>query len=120
MSTEYTIVRTCQVSGDRSSLPLGLSVGARRFQFRAHPSLNLVSFESIVDFIKRDGAEVVDEYDRVMPLDDFVNYVRSKLASPDNSLRRHERDDIRFDSEDDEQRNWVDAQGHSFANYDFF
>lgn len=120
MSTEYTIDRTCLISGERSSLPLGLSVGARRFQFRAHPQLNLVSFDSIIDFIKRDGALIVDEYDRVTPLSEFMEFVQSKLTSPDCRLRSHERDDIRFDGGDQNQRNWVDAQGNSFANYDFF
>ena len=118
MSTEYTLIRTCQQSGDRSSLPLGLNVGLRRFQFRAHPKLKLVSFDSILEFIKRDQAEVFDEYGRHVPLSEFVDFVQQRLNAP--NLRSHERNGVLFDGEDENQRNWVDAAGHSFANYDFF
>lgn len=119
MSTEYILHRTCQVTGDQSTLPLGLSVGARRFQFRAHPQLGLTSFDALVEFIKRDGAEVVTEYDEVIPLDQFIEFVQRKLQVPVTSLRRHERDEVLFEAASSPQ-DWVDAQGHSFSNYDFF
>lgn len=119
MSTEYILRRTCPVTGDQSTLPLGLSAGGRRFMFRAHPSLGLTSFEAVVEFIKRDGAEVVTEYDEVIPLDQFIGFVQRKLQAPAEALRCHERYAILFDAASP-PRDWVDAQGHSFSNYDFF
>lgn len=101
MSTEFTLERVCEESGERSSLFLGLST-AQTFQFRAHPTLGLISFEAVKEFIVRDGAKIVTEYNEPFTLERFESWIKNRVS--DKPLRSNQ---------------WKDPQGYLFADYDF-
>ncbi len=116
MTFNFEYVRQCEQSGDRSSLHLGLSAGGARFQFRAHPTLNLVSFEAWRQQFATQPGTIVDDYSREWTVQEFLDFVFEKQSH--EPKRRHEKypDQYQFGQDD---RQWLDSQGYTFCNYEF-
>lgn len=127
MTTEYNFIRVCEQSGEQSSLFIGLSSGGWRFNFRAHPSLGLVSLQAWRDlFEKEPESRIEDEYHRVVSVADFLSFVEAKQFSA-TTLREKETASP-FNpratphpglSHMDDSMRWIDEEGYTFSNYDF-
>ena len=81
MSTNFDYVRVCEASGEQSAIHLGKSSGGARFLFRAHPALGITSFKALQAFFKKDPGYVVDEYNRPVPVEDFLDMAVNKQSS---------------------------------------
>lgn len=116
MSNNFEYIRPQGSKNTPAPLHIGQSAGGWRFQFRAHPELGIMSFHDWKAFLAREPGHIEDECSRIFSLDEFIQYVDCRQDEP--AKRRQERwtsDNV----QDAKSKGWLDAEGYTFANYEF-
>lgn len=97
----------CCETCDRPRLHIGKSSAGWTFSFQAHKEPRIVSFQHWVERL-RQGGKIVDEYGRIVDLQEFTAMVASKQANPRN-LKHDDRFPYSF----------LDNEGYAFSWSDF-
>ncbi|MFE2755431.1 hypothetical protein ACFXGA_25855 [Actinosynnema sp. NPDC059335] len=108
-------LRTPHDAPDAEGLHIGQDAARTQFLFRAHPAMGLTNADAWRSFLERPGMTIVSEYGAEYPLEEF--WARATLRPADaggpNALYP------RWPAGARGSREWNDAAGHPFADYEF-
>jgi hypothetical protein len=101
----YHRFNECSCCGRYDERHIGKSSAGWTFSFQAYQDVN--SFDEWKERLKE--GKIVDEYGVELTLEEFVEMVKSKQTNGKNHAITYPNDD-----------NFVDKDGYSFSNRDFF
>lgn len=100
--------------GDRTGegLHIGQTAAGWRFLFRAHPEQGLTTLDDWLQFLRRDGVAIRNEYGR----DVAVQEMEQTMAETTQADGQPRRPRFRRDTDD----RYVTSGGHAFCRHEFF
>jgi hypothetical protein len=122
MSVNYYAKTRNTETKEEELLHVGLSSGGR-FQFRAHPLQQLLSFEAWQAWLARPDTILEDEYGQTLLLERFYNFVVRKrdevIRYPRHQGAYHNAHPCYADAIKESYGRYLDAEGHLFGVYEF-
>jgi hypothetical protein len=129
----YHISKPCEKCGrHEKEKHIGKSSGGWQFHFRGYRDECIVSFKDWLEQLKDPNKEIIDEYGRKIPLEDFLGTVTSKKHENLNHynvccnhpMNEHERKYLAdrpgiYPSDGIEKRTWKDDEGFAFTENEF-
>jgi len=116
MSTNYYLQTEAEAKAEQDGMHLGLSA-AGIFMFRAYPKKNIISAQSLEQFLRQAPGTITNEVGETVTVDEFMQFVsirrRPEMSQFKNSETVLERKAIR------EGMRFKDAEGYLFYNYEF-
>lgn len=86
--------------------------------FQAHPKLGLIDFESFMRFLREGNFDIIDEYNRVLGLDEFERFADA-FAKTQDSVSYANSVTLPKGQVPAHMQRYLDEQGHLFWNMAF-
>lgn len=119
MSVNYYYRKTETIAGQRveDERHIGLSAGGM-FLFQAYPEQGLTTAKAWIKHLEDGATEIIDEYDKVVPLGEFVAFVEQFRNLLDKAEYRNSPVMLTEEVLKGVTR-YRDAEGYLFATYNF-